>query len=958
MCEIYCDPKSSRLRVSITDRKDFYHQISISKEKSWRNTLAPSVPIPSVDSTAAYAKFCVNKGRRYNRLLQGDKLGSFEAVGSSPAEGHLWVSFGSVLQGDHLGVEVATAAYTSLLQSHGLLGDAVALRADRCLRSETQCQGLVIDDFFCISVESRDTPKEKSVASSVYRKAQAAYKLSDVLGSPQKDLDAVECGRTIGAMVNSGHEAISRNLVTLSAPPSKRLSFSSITLQVSQLTHTTDSLHLCLLGAWVSALGYRRPLLSLRDRSFHLVDQYAFDANHPKMIRLPRSVACELCLVATLMPLAVTELSAPYHPEIFCSDASDKKGAVCKAAIPEHILRVLWKSERSKGAYSRLLSPSEVLLKRMDELEASEEGEKTISPSRPLAFHFDFVEIFAGASLITKFLSEKGLNCGPPIEISASDQYNLEWAHVASWITFLVAEKRLWGFFLCPPCTTFSIMRRPALRGADCPFGYDVEDPQTRIGNILAHRGCQVMAVGSQNNAVGVLETPWSSKMKHLPAWKVIETLPQSVVIRADSCRFGSIHQKGFKFMGLNISLKSIALRCICTGPHVPVQGSYTKGSAVYTPRLAEGITDCFLKAINRMKRFHEFEHGLQVKGLENQLVNHVALTAPWEVVSSWTFRKESHINILEMASMLRLAGKLAQKCTPMRVVNLVDSYVCRCAASKGRSSSKALSTVLRRFNAISVAAGLYWTLPYCPTRWNPSDDPTRDKELRESIPDDILADLPLDLVYELSSLPKTKRWASHWVRIVILLCGPIVLFLRDRSLYRRTWRTHGVGLPPDPHCALDFDGTLGFPGEGPQFVFGLYAVGAFLVRLFCCVLSVLLLAGCCRGRCCRGFAAVVPFLFLGSKIEMAMAMPLFPKNPGEIARAASRASRPELPTGRPVLPATSSLRQRYLNEFFQWAAEEGVDLAYMLDNHVSCIDELNILLSRYGRLLYSNGTI
>lgn len=331
-----------------------------------------------------------------------------------------------------------------------------------------------------------------------------------------------------------------------------------------------------------------------------------------------------------------------------------------------------------------------------------------------------------------------------------------------------------------------------------------------------------------------------------------------------------------------------------------------------------------------------------------------MALT--WEVVSSWTFRKESHINILEMASMLRLAGKLAQKCTPMRVVNLVDSYVCRCAASKGRSSSKALSTVLRRFNAISVAAGLYWTLPYCPTRWNPSDDPTRDKELRESIPDDILADLPLDLVYELSSLPKTKRWASHWVRMVFLLCGPIVLFLRDRSLYRRTWRTHGVGLPPDPHCALDFDGTLGFPGEGPQFVFGLYAVGAFLVRLFCCVLSVLLLAGCCRGRCCRGFAAVVPFLFLESKIELAMAMPLFPKNPGEIARAASRASRPELPTGRPVLPTTSSLRQRYLNEFFQWAAEEGVDLAYMLDNHVSCIDELNILLSRYGRLLYSNG--
>ena len=131
LCELYCNPKSSRLRISITDRKDFYHQISISKEKSWRNTLAPSVPISSIEATSAYAKFCVNKGRKYNRLAQGDRLGSFDAVGSPPPEGRLWVSFGSVLQGDHLGVEVATAAHTSLLQSYGLLGDDVSLRAHR-----------------------------------------------------------------------------------------------------------------------------------------------------------------------------------------------------------------------------------------------------------------------------------------------------------------------------------------------------------------------------------------------------------------------------------------------------------------------------------------------------------------------------------------------------------------------------------------------------------------------------------------------------------------------------------------------------------------------------------------------------------------------------------------------------------------------------------------------------------
>ena len=55
-------------------------------------------------------------------------------------------------------------------------------------------------------------------------------------------------------------------------------------------------------------------------------------------------------------------------------------------------------------------------------------------------------------------------------------------------------------------------------------------------------------------------------------------------------------------------------------------------------------------------------------------------------------------------------------------------------------------------------------------------------------------------------------------------------------------------------------------------------------------------------------------------------------------------------------LPATNSLRRRYLDEFFLWARDEGVDVNWMLDNHATCIDELNLLATRYGRLLYSNG--
>lgn len=88
-------------------------------------------------------------------------------------------------------------------------------------------------------------------------------------------------------------------------------------------------------------------------------------------------------------------------------------------------MKVLWKTERSKGAYSRLLSPSEVLLKKISDLEPAGVVSSDFAPSRPIAYHFDFIEIFAGASLITKYLTEQGFSCGPPVELSASDQYNL-----------------------------------------------------------------------------------------------------------------------------------------------------------------------------------------------------------------------------------------------------------------------------------------------------------------------------------------------------------------------------------------------------------------------------------------------------------------------------------------------------------------------------------------------------
>ena len=46
------------------------------------------------------------------------------------------------------------------------------------------------------------------------------------------------------------------------------------------------------------------------------------------------------------------------------------------------------------------------------------------------------------------------------------------------------------------------------------------------------------------------------------------------------------------------------------------------------------------------------------------------------------------------------------------------------------------------------------------------------------------------------------------------------------------------------------------------------------------------------------------------------------------------------------MLPATNLLPKRCLDEFLVWALEESVDVSWMLHNRVSCIDEINILLT------------
>jgi len=113
-------------------------------------------------------------------------------------------------------------------------------------------------------------------------------------------------------------------------------------------------------------------------------------------------------------------------------------------------------------------------------------------------------------------------------------------------------------------------------------------------------------------------------------------------------------------------------------------------------------------------------------------------------------------------------------------------------------------------------------------------------------------------------------------------------------------------------------------------------------------VVSLLSVLGAVRGR--WGCLLVV------MSFPHAMAMPVLPGTTGEFTKMRDRQLRGPLAEGRPVLPKTGTLRQRYLNAFLEWTVEQHIDFEDMLKNFYTCSEEVNILLARYGRVLYSNG--
>ena len=186
LCDLSIDLDKQVLHLSISDRRDLYHQLWVTRARAVTNTLGPGLPSECVKETDAYRLFIMNDAKkRYVRERHGDQLGLPEKSGVDTSL--LWACFNGVLQGDHAGVEIATDAHSHLLQEYSLLQDDVRLVANKPSRDPNLVEGLVIDDFFRVSLDPKGAKPESSGSYASYSKAQQAYSDYDLLGSPEKD---------------------------------------------------------------------------------------------------------------------------------------------------------------------------------------------------------------------------------------------------------------------------------------------------------------------------------------------------------------------------------------------------------------------------------------------------------------------------------------------------------------------------------------------------------------------------------------------------------------------------------------------------------------------------------------------------------------------------------------------------------------------------------------------------
>ena len=976
-------PKGHFAAGAITDRKDFYHQCWTSIERASSN-ITPFAFLPEeLGDLPALLEHQDRLKQKRTRSQHGDRLG----MGPRPilsGDEPLYPCFKAIFQGDHLGVEFALLGHASLLQSYGLLVEDGRVMGNSPFPLTSTIEGLVIDDYFSISVVKESTETQAVASTKNFRFADAAYAENKVMGSPEKDVVGSRHFKVVGAEIDSSKRALSLGLSTISAPLDKRAVVSALALRAARLPIITSPLAARLAGNFTSIFMYRRCLACTLAQIYGISSAEDNGSARPAVYELPRRTADELVLAAVLAFVAVSDASAPLSSTVFATDASLSKGAITSRKVPPEVAKVLWLGGDKKGAYTMLDPPFKEACRYLGE--AEEEFEPPlVKPKKSPDFAFDFVEVCAGAGSVSKAMAKLGHTVCTPIELSDSKFFDVTDLRLIEWIFHMLKTGRFLSIMVEPVCTTFSPAAHPAVRSYALPEGFDRLDPKTHLGNVIAFRCLALIWYAAKFARPALAEQPRLSKMAWMAVWRYLvehQFFEEAVVA---SCQFGSPHGKEFRMLGWGIDMEAMERKCPGGHDHIRIEGKFTKPSAMYVSALAEHFASCISTAL-RVKRA-EREDEPVCQGLESVLINDLLMTGKWTVQSSWFWRKASHINLLESHAGLALMKKLTCEGGDIRYSSLLDSRVAKGSFAKGRSSARALTPLLKKAASWQICGGLYPAYGFAPTRLNTADAPTRDRDLPDA------ADLSLADVLPVKRLQQIhargfSRGTAMWVRIVLLL----TLFGSSEAAGGESWTYHfgflwiftlvlllitcisafrlaqHLTAPLSVKtaaswifmwtslsiCTWIFTWTFPPPMSQPiplAFGFGNYYTG---VTIGISNLPDLLVIGVSMSLARSHDPQPLPLAVYA--LPTCVAMPLEPVGHEENRRADRRSST-RLVADRVLRAQTRDRREMLLNQFESWLIEHyQISITQLLDNRDADAETVSDLLVAYGKELFYAG--
>ena len=362
MISLHC-PRGYELIGCASDRKDFYHQAKITREKAFCNLIPFSFRVSEFHDSSALSELFDEVTKPTRRETHGGRLGLERRKPMKKEDiSELYGGFKSLFPGDHLGVEFALESHSGALQKRGLLCADETILQHRPFPLGPVWQCLVIDDFCAISCEkngSRNIP----LAVERLNTAERVYAEEKILGFDEKTVRGASTFIVIGAEIQSSDYVRNLSLITVGSPLAKRIALASLSLRTAELPFISRALGSRLAGAWTSSLMFCRSLCSVLDGIFSFDSRSAGDAD--EVLEMPRSVAQELVLACIVSLLAISDVSVPYDEHIYATDVFMSRGAITRKRVPADVSSVLWVGGDKKGCYTMLDSPTRTRLRSL-----------------------------------------------------------------------------------------------------------------------------------------------------------------------------------------------------------------------------------------------------------------------------------------------------------------------------------------------------------------------------------------------------------------------------------------------------------------------------------------------------------------------------------------------------------------------------------------------------------------